>query len=59
LNEFACLCDAFGKLNKLNISMQRPDKNMLDVSDKIAGLWKGRYDNIVVEGRYNKSVVKF
>jgi len=53
------VCDAFGKLNKLNISMQRPDKNMLDVSDKIAALWKARYDNIVVEGRYNKSVVKF
>jgi len=29
------LCDTFAKLNKLNISMQGPDKNMLDASDKI------------------------
>ena len=39
-NEFllklAYLCDVFAKLNKLNISMQGLDKNMLDVSDKIA-----------------------
>jgi len=29
------LCDFFGKLNKLIISTPWPDKNMLDVSDKI------------------------
>jgi len=32
----ADLCNIFAKLNKLNISTQRPDKNMLDASDKIA-----------------------
>jgi len=32
----AYLCDIFANLNKLNISMQGPDKNMLDASDKIA-----------------------
>jgi len=30
------LCDIFAELNKLNISVQGPNKNMLDVSDKIA-----------------------
>ena len=38
-NEFllklAYLCDVFDKLNKLNVSMQGPDKNVLDISDKI------------------------
>ena len=45
LFKFSCLCDTFGKLIKLNISMQGPDKNMLwricyDVSDKIAAFLK-------------------
>ena len=33
-------CDIFAKLNKLNISMQGPDKNMLDVSDKFSAFIK-------------------
>ena len=36
LLKLAYLCNIFAKLNKLNISMQGPDKNMLDISDKIA-----------------------
>ena len=40
LLKLAYLCDIFAKLNKLNISMQGPDKNMLDVSDKIAAFIK-------------------
>ena len=40
LLKLAYLCDIFAKLNKLNISMQGPDKNMLDVADKIAGFIK-------------------
>ena len=43
-NEFllklAYLCDVFAKLNKLNVSMQRPDKNVLDISDKIEAFIK-------------------
>ena len=55
-NEFllklAYLCDIFAKLNKLNISMQGPDKNMLDVADKIAAftktlsMWKKDIENV-------------
>ena len=40
LLKFAYLCDIFAKLNKLNISMQGPDKSMLDISDKIAAFFK-------------------
>ena len=40
LLKLAYLCHIFAKLNKLNISMQGPDKNMLDVSDKIAAFIK-------------------
>jgi len=36
LFKLAYLCEIFAKLNKIIISMQGPDKNMLDVSDKIA-----------------------
>ena len=46
-NEFllklAYLCESFTKLNKLNLSMQGADRNMLDISDKITKklyLWK-------------------
>ena len=43
-NEFllklAYLCDAFAKLNKLNVSMQGSDKNVLDISDKIEAFIK-------------------
>lgn len=52
LLKLAYLCDIFAKLNKLNISMQGPDKNMLDVSDKIAAfvkkllLWKEDISNL-------------
>jgi len=35
LFKFSCLCDTFGKLNKLNISMQGPDKNMLTYQIKL------------------------
>ena len=38
-NEFL-LSDIFAELNKLNTSMQETDKNMLDVSDKIAAFIK-------------------
>ena len=34
------LCNAFSKLNKLNVSMQGPDKNVLDISDKIEAFIK-------------------
>jgi len=46
------LCEIFAKLNKLIISTQKPDKNMLDVSDKIAvfiqkiSLWKEDITNV-------------
>jgi len=46
------LRDTFGKLNKLNISVQRPDQNMLAVSDIIAAflkkllLWKKDIANL-------------
>jgi len=36
LFKLAYLCDIFSELNKLNISVQRLDKNMLDASHKIA-----------------------
>ena len=43
-NEFllklAYLCDIFAKLNKLNLSMQGTDRNMLDISDKITAFTK-------------------
>ena len=43
-NEFllklAYLCDIFAKLNKLNLSMQGADRNMLDISDKITAFTK-------------------
>jgi len=46
------LCYIFAKSNKINISIQGPDKNMLDVSDKIAvfikklSLWKEDITNM-------------
>ena len=40
LIKLAYLPDIFAELNKLNISMQGPNKNMLDVSDKIAAFIK-------------------
>jgi len=52
LFKFSCLRDTFGKLNKLNISVQRPDQNMLAVSDIIAAflkkllLWKKDIANL-------------
>jgi len=38
--KFVYLCDIFAELNKLNISLQGPDENMLDVSAEIAGIMK-------------------
>jgi len=54
--KFTCLCDIFAKMNELNISVQNPDKTLLDVSDKIAVFIKKA---IVVEGRYRKRIGKF
>ena len=61
-NEFllklAYLCDIFAKLNKQNISMQGPDKNVLDDSDKIAAfikklsLWKEDIANVSGSSQY-------
>ena len=34
--KLAYLCNIFAKLNRLNIFIQGPDKNMLDISNKIA-----------------------
>ena len=55
-NEFllklAYLCDIFAKLNKLNLSIQGANKNMLDISDKITAftkklhLWKEDIANV-------------
>jgi len=48
----AYLCDIVAKMDKLNISMQGPDKNKLDASDYIAifvktlSLWKGDITNM-------------
>ena len=36
LLKLAYFCDIFAKLNKMNISMYGPNKNMLDISNKIA-----------------------
>jgi len=50
--KLAYLCDIFAKLNKLNISMQGPDINMLDASDEIAvfviklSLWEEDITNV-------------
>jgi len=55
LFKFSCLCDTFGKLNKLNVSRQAPDKNMLDVSDKIAAFLK----RLLLWKEDSKPVVKF
>ena len=51
LLKLAYLCNIFANLNKLNIFMQGPDKNMLDVSDKISAfikmsLWKKDVENV-------------
>ena len=52
------LCDVFSKLNKLNVSMQGPDKNVLHVSDKIEGfikklsLWKNVVENVFGSSQY-------
>jgi len=49
LFKFFCFCDTFGKLNKL----KGPDKNILDLSDKIAAfikkllLWKEDIANLL------------
>ena len=40
LFKFAHVYDIFAKLNKLHISRQGPDKNVLDLSDKIAAFIK-------------------
>ena len=40
LLQLAYLCDIFAKLNKPNLSMQGSDKNVLDISDKIAAFSK-------------------
>ena len=40
LFKFAHVCDIFAKLNKLHISRKGPDKNVLDLSDKIAAFIK-------------------
>jgi len=51
-SKFAYLCEIFAELNKLNISLQRLDKNVLDVSDKLAkfikklSLWKEDITNV-------------
>ena len=62
-NEFllklAYLCDIFAKLNKLNLSMQGADRNMLDISDKITAFTKNAIKAVFVEGRYCKCVRKF
>jgi len=34
------LCDIFAEFNKLSISLQGPDKHMLDVSAQVAGFIK-------------------
>ena len=57
LLKLAYLCDIFAKLNKLNTSMQGPDKNMLDVSDKISAfikmsLWKKDVENVSGSSQY-------
>ena len=57
LLKLAYLCDIFAKLNKLNISMQGPDKNMLDISDKISAfikmsLWKKDVENVSGSSQY-------
>ena len=64
LLKLAYLCDIFAKLNKLNISMQGPDKNMLDVSDKISAfikmsLWKKDVENVAGSSQYFYFTVKF
>jgi len=47
------LCDIFAKLNTLNISMQRLDKNMFDASHNIAAfnqklsLWNEDIANVL------------
>ena len=61
-NEFflklAYLCDVFAKLNKLNVSMQGPDKNVFDISDKIEAfikklsLWKNDMENVSGSSQY-------
>ena len=61
-NEFllklAYLCDVFAKLNKLNVSMQGPDKNVLDISDKTEAfikklsLWKNDMENVSGSSQY-------
>ena len=61
-NEFllklAYLCDVFAKLNKLNVSMQGLDKNVLDISDKIEAfikklsLWKNDMENVSESSQY-------
>ena len=61
-NEFllklAYLCNIFAKSNKLNLSMQGADRNMLDISDKITAftkklyLWKEDIANMSRSSRY-------
>ena len=40
LLNLAYLCDTFAKANKLNNDKQRSDKNVLDISNKIAAFMK-------------------
>ena len=61
-NEFslklADLCDVFAKLNKLNVSMQGPEKIVLDISHKIEAfikklsLWKNDMENVSGSSQY-------
>jgi len=53
--KFAFLSDIFAKMNKFNVSVQDPEKNMY-VSDKIAVFIKKA---IVIERRYRKRVGTF
>ena len=56
LIKLAYLCDIFAKLNKLNLSMQGANKNMLDILNNIPAFTKKA---VSVEGRYCKCVRKF
>ena len=58
LLKLAYLCDVFAKLNKLNVSMQGPDKNVLVISDKIEAFikklssWKNDMENVSGSSQY-------
>ena len=58
LLKLAYVCDIFDKLNKLNLSMQGADKNVLDISNKITAftkklsLWKEDIANVSGGSQY-------